>query len=153
MGYLSRRSVLMRETMVCLASHGIPQGSRRSSMYWSRRGIAHVLFCLASRLGLSRHIWVMALKAVGLFELMVAECTRLTGCSPVGLGLLQPQTSSWSSPFCFLFCFVFSLACLVFALRLFFGFLCSFALDVHMYRHAVSHSRAYVFRSLMGWVT
>ena len=33
----------------------------------------------------------MALKAVGLYELTVAECTRLTGCSPVGLGLLQPQ--------------------------------------------------------------
>ena len=32
-----------------------------------------------------------------LFELVVAECTRLTGCVLVGLGLLQPQTSSCSS--------------------------------------------------------
>ena len=54
-----------------------------------------------SRLGLSRFsgfvsfYWVMALKAADLFELVVAECTRLTGGPPVGLGLLQPQSSSW----------------------------------------------------------
>ena len=35
------------------------------------------------------------LKAVGLIELRVAECTRLTGCLLVDLGLLQPQSSSW----------------------------------------------------------
>ena len=30
-----------------------------------------------------------------LFKLVVAECTRLTGCPLVGLGLLQPQMFSF----------------------------------------------------------
>ena len=93
-----------------------------------------------------------------LFKLLVAECTRLTSGSLVGLGLLQPQMSSSRLflsrflsrlffSFSFSFCFVCSLVLFCFVL-----FLCRFVLHVHMCLHAVC-SRAYVFRSDMVGVT
>ena len=91
---------LVRVTTVCMASHGVPQGSRGSSMYCSRRGIAHVWFSFGH---VSLYLGNGA-QGHRLFQLVVAECTRLTSCLLVGLSLLQPQMYS--------FCL-----CLVLALR------------------------------------